>query len=87
MPGEPLVLNVKDVSKELGVASAMLDEIYMENFKKEENKRASGIMVSYKAEAFHHDFDVTDFPVNWDDLFALLNLRAMDGSIMRCLTL
>ena len=59
----------------------------MDNFKKAENKRASGIMVHYKAEAFHHDFEVTDFLVNWDDLFALLNLRAMDGSIMRCLTL
>ena len=86
-PGEKLIRNVEDVSKELGVSCASLEEVYLDNFKKPESERVSGIIVSYKAEAFHHDVACTVFPVNWDDLFDLLNLREMDASVMRCLTL
>ena len=74
--------------KELGAACAELEKCYKANFKKPKSKQLPGMMVRVKPEVFNHDnLESTHFPVNWDDLYDLLNLRALDASIMRILTL
>ena len=65
-----------------------MEKCYKANFKKPKSKRISGMMVRIKPEFFNHDnLENTHFPVNWDDLYDLLNLGALDASIMRILTL
>ena len=84
-PGRKLLPNVKNVRRELGAACAELEKCYKANFKKSK----LGMMVKFKPEIFNHDnpAESTHFPVDWEDLYDLLNLRALDASIMRILTL
>lgn len=88
VPGGKLI-DVKvstSVTQELGISCASLQNHYMDNLKKPKMEQASGIMVRFKPENFHHT-NVCEFNVNWEDLYLMLNLQAFDLSIMRCLLL
>lgn len=86
-PGGKLIENVRtSVTQECGIACASLQQHYLDNFKKPESNRVCGILVSFKPEHFLHEY-VSEFHVNWEDLYLMLNLKAFDSSIMRCLSL
>ena len=63
---------------------ATLVKCYKANFRKPVAKQSSGMVVKYNPEFFsHNDPEKTHFPVGWDDIYEMFNLRALDSSIMR----
>ena len=67
---------------------ATLVQLYENNFKKPESERKDGLKVKFRYEDFHNENSGLDyFPINWDDLYDMLNLSELDASILRAYAL
>ena len=84
-PGGPLIPGVTDVAAEFGTAIASLEKHYMDNFRKPQTEQVVGIMGSILPENFHHEGDIV--LVFWKDLYELLNMEALELSILRVISL
>ena len=63
---------------------ATLVQLYEDNFKKPESERNDGLKVKFRYEDFHNENGGLDyFPINWDNLYDMLNLSELDANILR----
>jgi hypothetical protein len=76
----------RTVREYCGVIISLLVAYHDNNLNKPISEQTSGVMVTFKPKHFYHDY-VTCFPVNWEDLYLLINLREMDSSIVRGYTM
>ena len=87
-PGTPIFDDVpadKTVEEQYGIYIATLVQLYEDNFKKPESERKGGLKLKFRYQDFENDNGGLDhFPINWDDLFDMLNMSELDASIIRC---
>ena len=85
-PGIPIFYDVPvdKTVENYGTWVATLVQLYEDNFKKPESERKDGLKVKFRYEDFDNDNGGLDyFPINWDDLYDMLNLSELDASILR----
>jgi hypothetical protein len=76
----------KNVKENYGIVVSILVNYQNDNFKKPISKLTAGIMITFKGEHFYHN-SRNCFPINWEDLNLMTNLRDLDINIVRSYTL
>ncbi|XP_048566189.1 uncharacterized protein LOC125546091 isoform X2 [Triticum urartu] len=86
--GEPLVeLSDEEMEKEFGPACLIFHDYYMEKSKNQANERSSSFTAKFEHKHFHHSEEDYAIPVQFEDLFELYNLGALEAGLMRLWTL
>ncbi|EMS52033.1 Disease resistance protein RPS2 [Triticum urartu] len=85
--GEPLVeLSDEEMEKEFGPACLIFHDYYMEKSKNQANERSSSFTAKFEHKHFHHSEEDYAIPVQFEDLFELYNLGALEAGLMRLWT-